>query len=175
MKKFQMTSIKKQVGLTLIEVMSSLAILAIVIGGALALFSTASSSQASTQMTSDLNALRTSVKTLWFGQGSYTPGSLNATLITANKVPSTMSVATPNITNNFGGAVIATGATTNFTISTASIPTDVCVSILTAAKGWSSVQVTGGAAQTTFPITPATAATQCAFGGGSATITLTAS
>lgn len=164
MKAFKLFRSKKQTGMTLIEVMSSLAILAIVIGGALALFSSASGSQAATQMTTDLSAIRSNVKSLWNGQGAYTVGSLNATMITANKVPMTMTTATPNITNNYGGAVVITGATTVFTVSTAAIPIDVCTSLLSSARGWSQVQVTGGVAQTSFPIQPATAAGQCALG-----------
>lgn len=172
MKKFNSVRGSKQAGMTLIEVMSSLAIFAIVVGGALALFGSASSSQASTQMTSDLNALRTNVKSLWYGQGSYGTASLNATLITSKKVPTTMTVASPNITNSFNGAVVVTGATTQFTISVAAIPVDVCTSLLATASGWNSVQVTGGTAQTAFPIAPDVAAAQCSLGS---TITFAAS
>lgn len=111
---------KKQAGLTLIESMAALAIFAVVVGGALALFGGASSSQISTQMTSDLSAIRSAVKSLYFGQGGYGTANLNAVLVNGKKVPTTMSVTAgtpPTITHGLNGTVTATGASTNFTIT----------------------------------------------------------
>jgi hypothetical protein len=42
------------------------------------------------------------------------------------------------------------------------IETDVCVALLSAASGFTSIQVGANAARTTFPIPPATASTDCA-------------
>ncbi|MDI1236333.1 MAG: type 4 pilus major pilin [Polaromonas sp.] len=155
---------KKQAGLTLIESMAALAIFAVVVGGALALFGGASSSQISTQMTSDLSAIRSAVKSLYFGQGGYGTANLNAVLVNGKKVPTTMSVTAgtpPTITHGLNGTVTATGAATNFTITVTAVPTDVCLNLLSGTNGWNSVTVGSGTAITAFPITPDTASTQC--------------
>lgn len=155
---------KKQAGLTLIESMAALAIFAVVVGGALALFGGASSSQISTQMTSDLSAIRSAVKSLYFGQGGYGTANLNAVLVNGKKVPTTMSVTAgtpPTITHGLNGTVTATGASTNFTITVTAVPTDVCLNLLSGTNGWNSVTVGSGTAITAFPITPDTASTQC--------------
>ena len=156
---------KKQAGLTLIESMAALSIFAVVVGGALALYGGASSSQTSTQMTSDLSAIRSAVKSLYFGRGGYGTANLNSVLVNGQKVPTTMSVTAgtpPTITHGLNGTVTATGASTVFTLTVTEIPTDVCLNLLAGTNGWNSVKVGAAAAITTFPITPDTASTQCA-------------
>ena len=154
---------KKQAGLTLIELIASLAIMALVIGGALALYSSASTSQGTTQTISEINALRSSVKALYYGQGGYGTGNLNQVLVNGNKVPSTIIITAgspPVLTNSFNGAITLTGATTNFTTGITAVPTPICISLLSSANGWSSVK-TAAVDHTTFPVSPATAATDC--------------
>lgn len=156
---------KRQAGLTLIELIASLAVLALVIGGALALYSSASSSQGSTQMTQELNAIRAATKSLYYGQGGYGTVNLNQVLVSGNKVPSTIIVAAgtpPTLTNSQNGTVSVVGATSNFNITVTNVPTDICTSVLSSTGGWTSVKVGAAAAVTTFPISPGTAATQCA-------------
>lgn len=160
----RVSKFKKQAGLTLIETIVSLAIVALVIGGALSLYGGASSSQASTQMLSDLNAIRAAVKSLYYGQGGYGTANLNQVLVSGKKVPATMSVTAgtpPTITHGLNGTVTATGSTANFTVTVTEIPTDVCLNLLAASNGWNSVKVGAATAITTFPITPAAAASQC--------------
>ncbi len=154
----------KQAGLTLIETIVSLTIFALVVGGALSLFGGASSSQASTQMLSDLNALRASTKAFYMGQGGYGTANLNSILVNGNKVPSTMPVTAgtpPTISHSLNGTVVVQGAGTNFTITTTAIPTDVCLALVSSNGGWNSVRVGSAAAITTFPISPDTASTAC--------------
>lgn len=158
---------RSQQGLTLIEAVAFLAILGMVVAGALAMFGGASSSQKSTSLVSQLTALRTSTQQMWTGQGTYGSASLNATLITANRVPSNLKVATPNITNQDNGAVIVTGATSQFTISTANHPADVCTSAVAAlgSQNYPTIAVGATVAAATAvaqPITPTAAATACA-------------
>jgi prepilin-type N-terminal cleavage/methylation domain-containing protein len=148
----------KQRGLTLIEVMVALAIGGLVIAGALALYNSASSSQVANQLNSAISALRASTKSLYATTGGYGAASLNSTLISANKVPSTLYTSGgTSITHQLNGAVAVTGATTTFTIQLDNIPTDVCVSLATAATGYSSVSIAGNTINT-FPISPSTAA-----------------
>lgn len=175
-------SIKKQAGITLMEVISGLLVIGLVIAGALSLFGTADSSQKSNQMLSDITAIRASIKGLYAGQGGYGTANLNGVLKTSNRIPSTMTAdnATPPvITHALNGTTTVTGITggTAFTIALTNIPTDVCVQLLTSANsGWTSIKVGAAAAITAFPIAPTTAssATNCAAAATN-TITFTGS
>lgn len=151
----------RQTGMTLIEIIVVLAIGALIIGGALSLYSNASSAQASNQMNSDLTAVRASVKSIYSTQGGYGTASLNSVLINAQKVPTTMSVSGTTINHALNGTLVVNGATNNFTMTTSNIPTDVCVALLSAASGFTSIQVGSNAARTAFPISPSTASTDC--------------
>src|SRR4051812_47054009 len=86
------TPARRQAGLTLIETLVALSIFALVVGGAIALFGGASSSQATTQMTADLSAVRAATKSLYFGQGTYGTAALTEVLINGKKIPSTMGI-----------------------------------------------------------------------------------
>lgn len=156
----------RQAGLTLIESLVVLAIAALVIGGSIALFGGASSSQSTSQMTSDLNAIKASTKSLYFGQGGYGTTSLGEVLINGKKVPTTMPITgtAPNrvINHALNGTVVITGATSQFTVAPSNIPTDVCIGMVTAGTGWDSIKV-GTAAARTPPVSPATASADCAL------------
>lgn len=69
---------KKQSGMTLMEVLASLGILALVVIGALALYSQASTSQKSTELQSNLQAFRQGIQQMY--KGSYGSASLNGAL-----------------------------------------------------------------------------------------------
>lgn len=165
-------NVTRQKGITLMEMIGSLAVMALVVIGALALYNSADGSQKSTQLSKDLTAIGAATKQLWFGQGGYGTVVVNSTLVTAKKIPSTMTVdtsTTPNtITHPLNGTVTVTGATTAFTITVTNIPTDVCTNLMTGANGWTSVKA-GAAAARTLPISPATAAADC---GAAATLTM---
>lgn len=159
------SQLKNQAGMTLIEVLASLAILALVIGGALALYNSASSSQMSTQMQSDLNAIRAAVKSVYYGQGGYGTINMNSVLVNGKKVPTTMAITAgtpPVITHGLSGTIDVTGATANFTVTVTKIPTDVCLSLLAGTNGWNSIKVGAATAITAFPIAPDAASTACA-------------
>jgi type II secretory pathway pseudopilin PulG len=155
--------LRRQAGLTLIEAISALAIFAVVIGGAIALYRSGQSSQNTTQFSSDLNALKAAAKTLFFGQGGYGTGSLNEVMINGNKVPTTMSItgtAPSRVINHaLNGTLAVAGATSQFTITTSAIPTDVCIG-LALLTGWDSIKV-GTAAARTPPVSPANASADC--------------
>lgn len=162
------TPYKWQQGMTLMELIASLAIIATVIVGAVALYGNASSSSNAVGMTKDLMAVRSATQQLFQGQGGYGTASLNATLITANKIPGDLAVSGSTISTPLGGTLVVTGNTSNFTLTTDNIPADVCTQLLTnLSTGWTSVKVGSSAALTTFPVSPAiaTAAGQC---GGTA-------
>lgn len=166
----------RQAGMTLIEVLVSLTIFALVVGGAIALYGSASTSQSTTQFTSDLNSIRTGTKAMYFGQGGYGTTSLGEVLINGKKVPTTMSITgtAPNrvINHSLNGTVTVTGATSQFTVAVSNIPTAVCMGLATM-NGWDSVQV-GAAAARTPPVSPAQASTDCSAAAAQ-TLTFTGS
>jgi len=151
----------RQAGFSLIEIIVVLAIGALIVAGALSLYSSASSSQSSSQLYSDLSAIRASVKTLYSTQGGYGTASLNSILINAKKVPTTMSVSGTTINHALNGTVTVTGATGNFTMTVTEIPTDVCIGLLSAASVFTSIQVGTNSARTSFPISPTNASSDC--------------
>lgn len=156
---------KSNAGLTLIETLVALAIFALVVSGALALFGSASSSQTTTQMASDLSAIRAATKSLFFAQGGYGTVSLDEVLINGKKVPTTMTISgvAPKrvINHSQSGTVKVIGETSKFTVEVTNISTDVCVGLVSL-TGWSEVKI-GAAVNTAFPISPDTASSQCAF------------
>ncbi|MDK9702580.1 MAG: prepilin-type N-terminal cleavage/methylation domain-containing protein [Sulfuritalea sp.] len=157
-----------QKGMTLMELIAALAIIATVIVGAVALYGNASSSSNAVGMTKDLMAVRSATQQLFQGQGGYGTASLNSTLITARKIPGDLSVSGSTISTPIGGTLTVTGNTSKFTLTVTNVPADVCTQMLTGlSTGWTSVKVGASAALTTFPVTPAiaTAAAQC---GGTA-------
>jgi prepilin-type N-terminal cleavage/methylation domain-containing protein len=162
----------KQAGVTLIELIVGLVIIALIVAGALSLFGTAQSSQTSTQMVQDLTSLRSTTKALFLGQGNYGTASanLNDLLVTAKRVPSTILVdtaTTPDtLTHALNGTLnVAVGATNNqFTITLTNIPADVCIPLMAGAREWVSVKAGSAAARTTFPISTANASTDCQTG-----------
>lgn len=153
-----------QGGFTLLEAVIALVIGALVVGGALALNTSASSSQISNQLIRDLTSLRSAVKAIYFGQGSYGTASLNSVLINGYRVPSTMSVSGTTISSGVNnGVVTVTGATANYTITVTQVLTDVCLSTIVGARGFNSITVGANAAIVSFPIDPNAASTACAL------------
>ncbi len=163
--KADIRNFRRAAGMTLIEIIAALAIIAVVVVGALKLFQSASSSNNATQMLEDLTALRSATQQLYLGQGGYGTVSLNAVLNTANKIPSDLTYSGGTISTPLGGTLTVTGASSFFTIALTNVPADVCTDLLTnAANGWQSVKV-GSSTITTFPISPAIATASANCGG----------
>lgn len=173
-----------QSGVTLMEMIAALAIIAVIIVGSLALYNAATSSQSSTQMVQDVTSLRAAVKQIYLGQGSYGTGDLSGVLVKANRLPSTIKAVTTTTAGENGasstssttfksvlnGDVTITGSGASFTIKVEKIPSDVCIPLLTNTTGWTEVDI-GSTKITSFPVSAATAATDC--GSGDQTITFT--
>lgn len=174
---------KDQRGLTLIELIAGLAIMASVIVGALSLFNTTSISQKATQISTEIHGLRSAMSKLYSGMGTFGTANMNTMLVTAGKVPSTLRVTPgtpPTIAHGFGGNVTVTGATSFYYISLTGVPQDACVEILTGSGTWDAVSHTtaptlAGLTAATLPanhlansiapvVDPATAATACTGG-----------
>lgn len=171
-------SIRKQAGMTLMEIIAALAIIAAVVVGALALFNSAQSSNTSVTMLKDITAIRSAVQQLYLGQGGYTAaggGAVHTQLNNARKVPTDLIFisAAGGFRAPWGGAltIAPTAAPApNFTIQLSAVPVDICTQLVTNANtGWTQVSV-GGTAYTTFPVTPAQTNTNCSTAAAGTTI-----
>lgn len=163
----------QQKGFTLLEILSVFAIMGLLVMGVMALFSNAKSSGNSVEAIKNMIAIRSEVEGTYAGQGGYGLGELNSVLITARKVPSSMSVSGNTISTSWGGTLTVTGNGPNFRIAITNVPTDMCSSLLSNfSSGFSAVQVGSSTPLTTFPVRPevATAAAQC---GGSPPFAIT--
>lgn len=158
---------KFQKGVTLLELIAGLAVIATVVVGALALFNSASVSQSSTQLSQDVTSIRAAVKQLYQGQGGYGTASLNNTLVVAKRVPTTVLVdtsTTPNtLRHGLDGTIAIVGATTQFSMTLTNIPAEICIPLMTGSGGWTTISA-GGQTARALPITLATASTDCQAG-----------
>lgn len=147
-------------GVTLMELIAAVAVMAILVVGALTLYNAASTGSNSTQMLRDVTGLQTATKSLYAGQSGYGTASLNDTLINFKAVPTSWSVNGTAITHSLNGAVEVTGDSAVFNVSLADLPKDVCIKLLSnASAGWSKYTV--GSATGTFPVDPTSANTAC--------------
>ncbi len=162
------SSLVKSAGLTLLESMIALAIFAVVIWAAMANYTTANATQSASQMATELQALRSSVKDLYSGQGNFGSADTTAVVITgsmiaANKVPSTLNkdATAGTLKTSTGGAVVISGTSADFTISYSGVPKAQCISAITGAgaNGWLDMKA---GTVTAASFTPAAANTACA-------------
>jgi prepilin-type N-terminal cleavage/methylation domain-containing protein len=158
----------RQAGVTLMELIASLAVMAVIVVGAVALYTSATTSEKSTTLSRDVMALQTATKTLYSGQGNYGNGNLNNVLVTSKKVPASIVVDTtsnPNtLTHSANGTVNIIGNGTGFEIHLSNITPELCVPLMTGASGWTSVKIgttDGGGTPRTPPVAPATASADC--------------
>lgn len=159
----------RQAGVTLMELIASLAVMAVVVVGAIALYLSASSSERSTTMSRDLLAIQAATKQIFSGQGTYgaTGTNLNNVLVVSKKVPTTIKVAAgtpPVLTHQNNGTVVVASTVTSFAVTMTEIDTDICVPLLAGASGWASVKAGTAAARTAFPVAPADAVADCETG-----------
>lgn len=165
-KQYKYQSKYRQAGVTLMELIAALAVMATVAIGARALYGSATSSQSAQQLNQDVASLQAGIQMLYKGQGGYGASgtALNGVLITAKKVPSTVTVSSTTMTHALNGTITATSTGTGYTMTLTNVPADACTSMLPAASGWVSVKAGTAAARTALPILPTDAATDCATG-----------
>lgn len=164
-------------GVTLMELIAAIAVVAILVVGALTLYGAANNGTNSTQMQRDLTGVQASVKSLYAGQAGYgTSGdSLVGTLKQFGGLPSDWSVSGSGtslaVNHQLNGAVTITSGGTNFAVELASIPPEVCTKIASnAAAGWATVKIGSGSAM---PVPVSTAAASAACGDTAQTMTFT--
>ncbi|WP_315920815.1 type 4 pilus major pilin [Mesorhizobium sp. SP-1A] len=154
-------------GYSLVEIAAGLAVVAILVLGALTLVSVVNQSRLFTQASNELNVIQQAVRSLYNGQSSFT-GVNASTLINTKSVPAKMIVGT-TLRHAFSGQIdvvaasAAGGAGSGFQVTFRQIPSDVCVKMLTAdlGRGLYSAGVSSQVGQDGLPFTPTTAASHC--------------
>jgi len=164
------SAMARQGGASLLEGIAYLGIAAIVVMGAISLLTGAFSSAKSNQANEEVIGLRTAVRKLYMGQTYPTTGVVS-NLIAAKAVPGTLANGGTTLKNSWGGDVAIVGANAGFTITYPSVPKDVCISMLSGANGWTSINANAGTAMSTFPLTAANATTLCSADDNSITYT----
>ena len=167
-------------GFTLLELTMSLAIIAVLVGGIVLFFSSASASQKTSDAMYELGDIQQAVHSMYSGQADYSSlGANGAQIISqSQQIPAKWGGGSGSLTDPFGGAVsitaegnaIAGGPGPNgaFIVEMDSIPTSACVKMVTQDLGPSmlGVGVNSSPAGITGPISPVTAQGSC--GGGAA-------
>jgi len=155
---------KKQLGISVLEVLIGLAVIGLVVAGVAGLSTTAFSNQGTVGMTQEVAQLRNAVKNIYSRQSGYGAASLNSQLIDAKAFPEYLAFdpLTFVVTNSWGGTIAVTGATATYTIGYTAVPKDVCLKHLAqaGAGGLTSVTVNGGLAVAA-PVSPSAAQTAC--------------
>ena len=164
----------KQRGVTLMELIASLAVMAVVTVSALALYNAAVSSQRATQLTQEITALHGAAAQLWMGQGSFgaSGDNLADTIVAAGRAPSTLRVTgtAPNrVLHHALGNIRFTSNVSTFHLALDGIPQNTCVELLSGVTTaqWAGVRVAatmaavGAATLVPMPITPSDAAAAC--------------
>ena len=155
--------LSRQRGASLLEGIAYLGIAAIVVLGAVSLLTGAFSSAQSNRVSEEVISIRTGVKKLFMGESAgYGAAPLDAMMISAKVIPTTLTVTAGVINNAWGGTVAIAGATNQFTITYTLVPQDACISLISGASGWFSITAGGAAAILTFPAKPSDAVIQCA-------------
>ena len=164
---------KYQRGASLLEGIAYLGIAAIVILGAISLLTGAFSSAQSNREVAEVIAIQTAVKKLYIGQAnSYGNVDITANLIAAGVFPATLSRTAATVTNSWNGGVTVVGANNTFQIAYANIPQSECITMVSGASGWVSINQDAGNSFNLTPGTPATP-TQAAAVCANATNTIT--
>lgn len=167
-----------QKGIGLLEAIAFIAVSSLVAGGSLAMYSSASDTEATVQAASEITTIKGGVKGL-YPNGTYGAANLNGVLIDANKLPSTLTVPSyPTIRNHWDGDVVVQGQTTSYYVSYDKVPNAICVAALISVMEtgqWIGFNVTasgnpvGGMA--TVAMTPAAAKNYCGSGASSKKLT----
>ena len=117
-----------------------------------------------TEEMSNIQALYANIKGLKSSQGYGTAGTdLTSQLISLKGVPKNMSVVSGVVYNLFSGAVTIVSTGAGFTLSSASLPPEVCIKLATKVSRSGNFSSTTINANTAISgeVVPATASTQC--------------
>lgn len=162
-------------GVTLMEMIAALAVIAVIVVGALALYKSAESSEAATRLISDAMAVQNAVRHVYMGQSSfgYDSDELQTLMWRSKQLPTTIkatvdSAGRVSFTHFLGGEVYLFAADVRFAVLFKKIPTDVCLSMMSmTGSEWDEVTVGNADGVLNefpagfFPISPSDAMTYC--------------
>ena len=167
---------RRDAGVTLMEIIAALAIISVIVVGALALYQSAKSSEEATRLIADAMAIQTAVRSVYMGETDYGVDSdaLQALMWQSKKLPTTIkgkvdSAGKVSLTHHLGGKLGLYAMHNRFVILFSGIPTDVCIPLLAmTGSQWQEVTVGNDAEGVlnefpagTFPISPHDAETYC--------------
>lgn len=153
--------IKREKGVTLLEVLAVVIIGILIVVGAFTLYGSAQDKQRENDVMTSLLTLQTNVRDLFYGVNDYGDESLNDVIIASGGAPSTFvqgSGATRSLVSPFDTTqpVTITGDASEFSIAIAGVPESSCVSLATRRGSFLRVEVDG-----TTITSPSLAATNC--------------
>jgi hypothetical protein len=160
----------RQRGLSLMDLILFLGLIALIIAGVLALFSQADTSARTSELLKGVAGLNANIRSLYSGQSGYDEPNMVPTLIKANAVPSNW-VKGNVLVNGYGGSVTVTGNGSNFVIGLQRIPNDACIRFLSeqSSVSWS-VMEANGQKFTQLPMKVADATASCNAGTNNAIV-----
>lgn len=166
-----------QRGASLLEAVAYLGIASLVLVGAVSLVGGAFTAAETNRASEEIVALRTATKKLFAGQAYPTTGMVSV-LISAKAVPATLTVDSTGstVTNGFGGTVTVAGSGTTpntFTITYNSVPSDVCIGMVSGASGWTGLKI--GTTEVTLPPVATVVQPLCSEGGSAKDVAFTSS
>lgn len=163
-------------GVTLMELIATLAIIALIAIGALSLYNAAQSSEAAERLISDAMATQTAVRQVYRGYTDYGNDSdvLQTVMWRSKRLPTTIKATVDesgkvSFVHHLGGKFALGAMEDRFVIVFSDIPSDVCIPMLSmTGSGWEEVTVgtvSDGVLNEFppgyFPISPNEAATYC--------------
>lgn len=162
-----------QAGMTLIEASVWFVLFALVIAGALKVYSSVSTSQTASAISTDVSGIRSGAQVLFNGTdgyGSISGASLNNAMVTANKIPSSIKIDTTTtpytMTNEQNGGVsVFQNTQSSFGIAESNISDSVCVIVATnaASQGFPLLQLNGFFFYPGSSLKPSDAALRCNY------------
>lgn len=173
MNRITLTNARQQAGVTIVEGLIALAVLALLYFAVAGYAGMSFVSSDVNRTNGELLTVHSNTRSMYSTQPNYGTANINAPLIAASAFPATLKtdVGTGTVTNNWGGSVTVVGATANFVLTYGSVPDEICAKLLPslATSVWQTITVNGTAAAAT----PAGAAAACTGGGSGNTIALT--
>lgn len=157
---------RSQLGATLIEAVAFLGIAALILLGAVALFTSAFSSARSNSLTEEVTAIQSSIRAT-YGTGLQMQTNLAAGvagLVQANALPSTLQVDAANkVTNAWGGTVTVAWDAANSAaqITYAGVPKSACIASLANSGTFATVSTDTHTATQAAPLSAANAIAAC--------------
>ena len=170
-------------GFTLLELTMSLAIIAVLVGGIVLFFSSASTSQKTSDAMYELGNIQQAVHSMYSGQANYSTISTQI-IAQSQQIPSKWGGGTAQLTDPFNGATNVTpegnaiqggpAANGSFVVEMDNIPTSACVKMVTQDLGPSMLGVGVGGPPTTItgPISPVAAQASCGGGTTSSSVNI---